>query len=78
MKCFSERAIQPDRGGAVAVQGRDIKAGTGGRTASGTGTAVSVDSWNPFTIDGVIYRDTSSKTLLEDAEIFLLPRLAAG
>jgi hypothetical protein len=57
LKCFSERAIQPDRGGAVAVQGRDIKAGTGGRTASGTGTAVSVDSWNPFTIDGVIYQN---------------------
>ena len=29
-------------------------------------------------IDGVIYRDTWSKELPEDAEIFLLPRLAGG
>ena len=29
-------------------------------------------------IDGVIYRDTWSKQLPEDAEIFLLPRLAGG
>ena len=32
--------------GAAAVQGRDSKAGTGGRTASSTGTAVSVDCEN--------------------------------
>jgi molybdopterin converting factor small subunit len=29
-------------------------------------------------IDGVIYRDTWSKELPKDAEIFLLPRLAGG
>jgi len=29
-------------------------------------------------IDGTIYRDTWSKELPEDAEIFLLPRLAGG
>ena len=29
-------------------------------------------------IDGVIYRDTWSKELPEDAEIFLLPRIAGG
>ncbi len=29
-------------------------------------------------IDGVIYRDTWSKELPPDAEIFLLPRLAGG
>ena len=29
-------------------------------------------------IDGVIYRDTWSKELPEDAEIFLLPRLSGG
>ncbi|MEM9277971.1 MAG: MoaD/ThiS family protein [Pseudomonadota bacterium] len=29
-------------------------------------------------IDGVIYRDTWSKELPEDAEIYLLPRLAGG
>jgi len=29
-------------------------------------------------IDGVIYRDTWSKELSKDAEIFLLPRLAGG
>ncbi len=29
-------------------------------------------------IDGVIYRDTWSKALPQDAEIFLLPRLAGG
>ena len=29
-------------------------------------------------IDGVIYRDTWSKELLTNAEIFLLPRLAGG
>jgi molybdopterin synthase sulfur carrier subunit len=29
-------------------------------------------------IDGTIYRDTWSKALPEDAEIFLLPRIAGG
>ena len=29
-------------------------------------------------IDGTIYRDTWSKTLPKDAEIFLLPRLSGG
>ena len=29
-------------------------------------------------VNGVIYRDNWSKTLPEDAEIFLLPRLAGG
>jgi sulfur-carrier protein len=29
-------------------------------------------------IDGVIYRDTWSKDLPEDAEVFLLPRIAGG
>jgi len=29
-------------------------------------------------IDGVIYRDTWSKELPEDAEVFLLPRIAGG
>ena len=29
-------------------------------------------------VDGVIYRDTWSKELPEDAEIYLLPRLAGG
>ena len=29
-------------------------------------------------IDGVIYRDTWSKELPEDAEIYLLPRIAGG
>jgi molybdopterin converting factor small subunit len=29
-------------------------------------------------IDGVIYRDTWSKELPEDSEIFLMPRLAGG
>jgi molybdopterin synthase sulfur carrier subunit len=29
-------------------------------------------------IDGVIYRDTWSKALPENAEVFLLPRLAGG
>lgn len=29
-------------------------------------------------IDGVIYRDTWSKELPQDAEIFLLPRIAGG
>jgi len=29
-------------------------------------------------IDGTIYRDSWSKTLPKDAEIFLLPRLAGG
>ncbi|MGB8621614.1 MAG: MoaD/ThiS family protein [Paracoccaceae bacterium] len=29
-------------------------------------------------VDGVIYRDTWSKTLPKDAEVFLLPRIAGG
>lgn len=29
-------------------------------------------------IDGVIYRDTWSKELPKDAEVFLLPRIAGG
>ncbi|MEC9342337.1 MAG: MoaD/ThiS family protein [Pseudomonadota bacterium] len=37
-----------------------------------------IDSGIAVSIDGVIYRDTWSKTLPEDAEIFLLPRLVGG
>lgn len=37
-----------------------------------------VDNGIAVSIDGVIYRDTWSKTLPEDAEIMLLPRLAGG
>ncbi len=37
-----------------------------------------VDNGIAVSIDGVIYRDTWSKALPEDAEIMLLPRLAGG
>ena len=37
-----------------------------------------VDNGIAVSIDGVIYRDTWSKTLPPDAEIMLLPRLAGG
>ncbi len=37
-----------------------------------------VDNGIAVSIDGVIYRDTWSKELPEDAEIMLLPRLAGG
>lgn len=37
-----------------------------------------VDNGIAVSIDGVIYRDTWSKELPEDAEIILLPRLAGG
>ncbi len=37
-----------------------------------------IDRGIAVSIDGVIYRDTWAKELPEDAEIFLLPRLAGG
>ena len=37
-----------------------------------------IDRGIAVSIDGTIYRDTWSKTLPKDAEIFLLPRLAGG
>ncbi len=37
-----------------------------------------IDRGIAVAIDGVIYRDTWSKELPQDAEIFLLPRLAGG
>lgn len=37
-----------------------------------------IDNGIAVSIDGVIYRDTWSKELPQDAEIFLLPRLAGG
>ena len=37
-----------------------------------------IDRGIAVAIDGVIYRDTWGKELPEDAEIFLLPRLAGG
>lgn len=37
-----------------------------------------IDNGIAVSIDGVIYRDSWSKELPEDAEIFLLPRLAGG
>jgi sulfur-carrier protein len=37
-----------------------------------------IDRGIAVSIDGTIYRDTWSKELPQDAEIFLLPRLAGG
>ncbi|THF56466.1 MoaD/ThiS family protein [Ollibium composti] len=37
-----------------------------------------IDRGIAVSIDGTIYRDTWSKQLPQDAEIFLLPRLAGG
>jgi molybdopterin converting factor small subunit len=37
-----------------------------------------IDRGIAVSIDGTIYRDTWSKELPKDAEIFLLPRLAGG
>ncbi|HEV2898277.1 MAG TPA: MoaD/ThiS family protein [Pseudaminobacter sp.] len=37
-----------------------------------------IDRGIAVSIDGTIYRDTWSKELPRDAEIFLLPRLAGG
>ena len=37
-----------------------------------------IDQGIAVSIDGVIYRDTWSKTLPKDAEIFLLPRISGG
>ena len=37
-----------------------------------------IDAGIAVSIDGTIYRDTWSKELPQDAEIFLLPRLAGG
>lgn len=37
-----------------------------------------IDRGIAVAIDGTIYRDTWSKKLPQDAEVFLLPRLAGG
>ncbi len=42
------------------------------------GLQPNLDRGIAVSIDGVIYRDTWSKELPKDAEIFLLPRLAGG
>ncbi len=62
----------------VEVEARDIRELLRKLGERYPGLEPLIDNGIAVSIDGVIYRDTWSKELPEDAEIFLLPRLAGG
>jgi molybdopterin synthase sulfur carrier subunit len=62
----------------VQVDARDIRELFRKLASEYPGIEPFIDNGIAVSIDGVIYRDTWSKKLPEDAEIFLLPRLAGG
>ena len=60
------------------IEARDIRELFGKLAEQYPGLGPFIDRGIAVSIDGVIYRDTWSKKLPKDAEIFLLPRLAGG
>ena len=62
----------------VEIEAKDIRDLFGKLAAKYPGLEPLIDNGIAVSIDGVIYRDTWSKELPEDAEILLLPRLAGG
>jgi molybdopterin converting factor small subunit len=62
----------------IEVEAKDIRELFRKLTEQFPGLEPWVDRGIAVAIDGTIYRDTWSKELPKDAEIFLLPRLAGG
>lgn len=62
----------------VEVEARNIRELFAKLAAEYPGLEPLIDNGIAVAIDGVIYRDTWSKELPEEAEIVLLPRLAGG
>ena len=62
----------------VEVEARDIRELLSKLEADYPGLKPLLPNGIAVAIDGVIYRDTWSKALPKDAEIFLMPRLAGG
>ena len=65
-------------GGKSTVEARDIRELLRKLAEQYPGFEPWIDRGIAVAIDGVIYRDTSSKELPPGEEIFLLPRLAGG
>ena len=62
----------------VDIEARDIRELLRKLAERYPGLEPHIKSGIAVSIDGVIYRDTWSKELPQDAEIYLLPRLAGG
>jgi hypothetical protein len=62
----------------IEVEARDIRELFRKLSEQFPGLEPWIDRGIAVSIDGTIYRDTWSKELPKDAEIFLLPRLAGG
>jgi sulfur-carrier protein len=62
----------------IEIEAKDIRELFRKLSAEFPGLEPLIDNGIAVAIDGVIYRDTWSKELPEDAEILLLPRLAGG
>jgi molybdopterin converting factor small subunit len=62
----------------VDIEARDIRELFAKLAERYPGLERHIEAGIAVSIDGVIYRDTWSKALPEDAEIYLLPRLAGG
>ena len=62
----------------VEVEAKDIRELFGKLAERYPGMQGAIKAGLAVSIDGVIYRDTWSKELPEDAEIFLMRRLAGG
>ena len=62
----------------VEIEAKDIRELFRKLTEQYPGLEAHIDRGIAVAIDGTIYRDTWSKKLPKDAEIFLLPRLTGG
>lgn len=65
-------------GGTIDVEAKDIRELFRKLAEQYPGLGPHIDRGIAVAIDGVIYRDTWSKELPQDTEIFLLPRLVGG
>jgi molybdopterin converting factor small subunit len=72
--------LSADAGGnkTVDIEAKDIRELLRKLAERYPGLERHIKSGIAVSIDGVIYRDTWSKELPQDAEIYLLPRLAGG
>jgi len=64
--------------GKLEVEAKDIRELFRKLAEQHPGLEPWIDRGIAVSIDGTIYRDTWSKELPKDAEVFLLPRLAGG
>ena len=73
-------ALKPAAEGAasVMVEARDIRELFGKLEERYPGIKPHIDRGIAVSINGTIYRDSWSKKIPEDAEVYLLPRIAGG